>query len=180
MPTPRAWKTRCARSAKCDRYRRYCSPVRSGAAVNLRRDHVGGGALIVAGALVLALSGDLPFGTLASPGAGMLPKLVIGLMMAFGLIVLLRAGGSPPFAAVAWADFPHALRVIAIAAAGAAAYTWLGFLVTMSLLLFSLTFVVERRPILSAAAFSVGVTVIAYALFGTLLKSPLPRGFLWF
>ena len=30
---------------------------------------------IVAGALVLAVSGDLPFGTLPSPGAGMLPTL---------------------------------------------------------------------------------------------------------
>ena len=34
--------------------------------------------------VVLAVSGDLPFGTLASPGAGMLPTLVIGFMMAFG------------------------------------------------------------------------------------------------
>ena len=39
----------------------------------------------VAGALVLAVSGDLPFGTLASPGAGMLPTLLVVLMMAFGL-----------------------------------------------------------------------------------------------
>ena len=51
----------------------------------VRRDHVGGGVFVVVAALVLAVSGDLPFGTLASPGAGMLPKLVIGLMMAFGL-----------------------------------------------------------------------------------------------
>ena len=50
----------------------------------VRRDHVGGGVFIVVGVLVLAVSSDLPFGTLASPGAGMLPKLVIGLMMAFG------------------------------------------------------------------------------------------------
>ena len=80
---------------------------RRGRRMQVRRDHVAGGAFIVGGALILAVSGDLPFGTLASPGAGMLPKLVIGLMMAFGLIVLLRAGDSPPFAAVAWGDLPH-------------------------------------------------------------------------
>ena len=34
----------------------------------LRRDHVAGGAFVVGGALVLAVSGDLPFGTLAFPG----------------------------------------------------------------------------------------------------------------
>ena len=148
--------------------------------MTLRRDHVGGGAFIVVGALVLAVSGDLPFGTLASPGAGMLPKLVVGLMMAFGLILLVRAGDSPPFADLAWGDFPHALRVVAVTAAATAVYTWLGFLVTMSLLLFSLTFVIERKPVLSAAAFSAGVAALAYALFGTLLKSPLPHGKVWF
>jgi hypothetical protein len=148
--------------------------------VTLRRDHIAGGAFVVAGALILAVSGDLPFGTLASPGAGMLPKLMIGFMMAFGLILLLRAGESPPFAAVAWDDLPHAARVIAMAAAAVAVYVPLGFLPTMALLLFGLIYGVERRPLLNAALFSAGVTGIAYLLFSTLLKSPLPRGVLWF
>jgi hypothetical protein len=148
--------------------------------VNLRRDHVGGGAFVVLAALVLAVSGDLPFGTLESPGAGMMPKLVVGLMMAFGLALLARAGESPPLSDIAWDDFPHALRVVAVTAVGTALYTWSGFVVTMSLLLLSLTFLVERRPILSAASFSVGVTGLAYVLFGAALKSPLPRGLLWF
>ena len=146
----------------------------------LRRDHVGGGAFVVVGGLVWAVSGDLPFGTLASPGAGMMPKLVVGLMMAFGAILLARAGSSPPFADIAWGDFPHAARVVAVTAAGTALYTWAGFVVTMTALLFTLTFIVERRPILSAAAFSAGVTLVAYVLFGTALKSPLPQGMLWF
>ena len=68
----------------------------------------------------------------------------------------------------------------AVTAAAIALYEWLGFLATMSLLLFSLVFIVERKPILPAAVFSVGVTVFAYVLFGTLLKSPLPRGIFWF
>jgi hypothetical protein len=148
--------------------------------VILRRDHVAGGLFVVAGALILAVSGDLPFGTLASPGAGMLPTLVIVLMMAFGLILVLRAAESPPLAEIAWGDLPHAARVIAFAAAAVAIYTTLGFLVTISLLLFSLAFVVERRPFLHAAAFSLGVTGLAYLLFNTLLKAPLPRGLLWF
>src|SRR5204863_8324639 len=118
--------------------------------------------------------------TLTWPGACMLPKLVIGMMMAFGAILLVRAGESPPFADIAWGDFPHAARVVAVTAVGTAIYTWAGFVVTMALLLFSLTFVIERRPILSAAAFSAGVTLVAYVLFGTALKSPLPQGLLWF
>jgi Tripartite tricarboxylate transporter TctB family len=142
----------------------------------VRRDHIAGGAFVAAGAAVLALSGDLPFGTLASPGAGMLPTLVIGLMVGFGVIVFVQAGGSPPLAAIVWDELPHASSVIAVAAACTALYTKLGFLVTMPLLLFGLLFMVERRHIVYAAVFSIGVTVLAHVLFVTLLKAPLPRG----
>ena len=61
-----------------------------------------------------------------------------------------------------------------------ALYTTLGFLITVGALLFVLTFVVERRPFLVAAAFSIGVTALAYTLFGLLLKTPLPRGIMGF
>ena len=78
--------------------------------MRLHRDHVAGGVFVVAGALVLAVSGDLPFGTLASPGAGMLPTLVVALMMAFGLILLAQPG--QPAARRGRLDrLPHALRV---------------------------------------------------------------------
>src|SRR5215471_11180543 len=105
----------------------------------LRQDHVAGGAFVLAGALVFAASGDLPFGTLASPGAGMMPKLVLGIMVAFGLVLLARGGASPPLAEIDWSDIGHALCVIIAAALATALYTMLGFLLTMSLLLLGLT-----------------------------------------
>jgi hypothetical protein len=148
--------------------------------MTLRRDHVGGGALVIAAVLVLAVSGDLPFGTLASPGAGMLPTLMIALMLAFGLALFLRARESPPLAEVAWHDLPHAARVVAVAAAGVALYVTLGFLLSIALLLFALTYAIERRPFLHAAIFSLGVTGLTYAGFHILLKLPLPRGPLGF
>lgn len=148
--------------------------------MNLRRDHVAGGCFVLAGAVVLAISSDLPFGTLASPGAGMLPMLLIGLLMVFGAVLFVRAGESPPLASIAWADVRHALPVIAVVCVAASAYTALGFLAVMPLMLFFLIFVVERRPLLPAAAFSIGATVLAYAVFGYLLKSPLPRGIMGF
>jgi putative tricarboxylic transport membrane protein len=146
----------------------------------LRRDHVAGSAFVAAGALVLAVSGDLPFGTLASPGAGMLPMLVVGLMMAFGVILLAQARRSPLIAEVDWSDLPHALRVAVVAAAAAALYVPLGFALTIPLLLFVLIFLVERRPLLMALAFSLGASVAVYALFTMLLRTPLPRGLLGF
>jgi putative tricarboxylic transport membrane protein len=153
-------------------------PGHQGQGVHMRRDHVAGGLFVVAGALILAVSGDLPFGTLASPGAGMLPTLVIVLMMGCGLVLFLKAGDSPPFAGIAWGDLPHAARVMLVASAGVASYTVLGFLITVTLLLFCLTFVIERRPFLPAAMFSLGVTAFAYLAFDILLKLPLPRGIL--
>jgi hypothetical protein len=148
--------------------------------VNLRRDHVAGGSFVLAGVLVLAVSSDLPFGTMASPGAGMLPMLLVGIMLAFGLVLFLRAGESPPLMSIAWDDLAHAIRVTAVTIAGIALYEGLGFVVTMALVLFTLTFIVERKHVAIAAALSVGVTIFACMLFGMLLKSPLPRGILGF
>jgi hypothetical protein len=148
--------------------------------VILRRDHVAGGVFVVGGAVLFAFSGDLPFGTLASPGAGMMPKLIIALMVFFGLALVVNGGDSPPLGGIEYGDFPHALRVIAGAAIATALYTFLGFVVTMSLMLFGLIYGVERKSIARAAAVSIGVTVATYLLFNWLLKSPLPQGMMWF
>ena len=144
----------------------------------LRRDHVAGGVFVVAGILVLAVSGDLPFGTLASPGAGMLPTLVVALMMAFGLILLVQARRSPRLAEVNWTDLPHAARVALTVAAAATVYVPLGFALTIPFLLLILIFLVERRPLLPAVAFSIGASAAVYALFTLVLRTPLPRGLL--
>lgn len=148
--------------------------------MQVRRDHAAGGTIVAAGALVLALSADLPFGTLASPGAGMLPTAVTVLMMAFAAILVLGAAESPPLGDIAWSDVRHALRVVGVTGAAVAFYISLGFVPTMVLLLFVLTYAIERRPLLPAVLFSVGVTLLAYLLFNTLLKAPLPRGVFWY
>jgi putative tricarboxylic transport membrane protein len=144
--------------------------------LNLRRDHAAGGAFVVAGALVLAVSGNLPFGTLASPGAGMLPTLLVALMVVFGLVLVTGAGASPPLAELNWTDLPHAARVGILAVAAVTAFETLGFAATTALLLFALIFGVERRPLLPALGFSIAAPVAIYVLFQMLLRTPLPRG----
>ena len=145
-----------------------------------RSDYVAGGAFVGAGALVLAVSGDLPFGTLSSPGAGMLPTLIIALMLGFGLVLLLQARRGPFLGEVDWTDLPHAVRVAILAAAAVAAFTVLGFALTSALLLFTLIFFIERRPFLPALAFSIVATATVYTLFSLLLRTPLPRGLVGF
>jgi hypothetical protein len=146
----------------------------------IRADHVAGGAFIVLGALVFALGGDLPFGTLSQPGAGMMPKLLAGLMMVFAAVTVAGARASQPLADIDWSDRGHAAAVVLIAAVAVAAYTRLGFLITMSVLVFALLVAVERRPLLPAAAYAVGLTLFAYWLFDKALKAPLERGILGF
>ena len=148
--------------------------------MTIRSDHVAGGIFIVFGIIVFALSTDLPFGSLSAPGAGMMPKLMAGLMIAFALVIMIDASGSQEFSAIDWSDRWHALLVVIITACATALYQELGFIITMSLLIFTMLVVVERKNVLRAAAYSVGLTLFAYWLFGVALKSPLERGVLWF
>jgi hypothetical protein len=145
----------------------------------LRTDHVAGGIAIAAALAVLAVSGDLPLGTLAFPGAGMLPKLVCVLMILFGVLLIARAGQSAPFAEISWSDLPHAVRVLGVTAAAVALYTTLGFIITMSLLLFVLI-ALEGRNLVAAAAFSLGISLSTYVLFTVGLKTPLEQGLFGF
>jgi len=152
---------------------------RSGQRMILRRDHLAGGVFVVAGLVLFAMSGDLPFGTLASPGAGMMPKLVLVLLIGFGALLAIQARESPPLASLPWSNLVHAATIVAAATIAIGAYTVVGFVPTISLLLFLLIYVVERRNIWRALAVSIGVTLGSYLLFNTLLKSPLPPMPFW-
>jgi hypothetical protein len=148
--------------------------------MTLRADHIAGATFVAFGILVFALSGDLPFGSLSSPGAGMMPKLMIVLMIVFGIVLMIGGAASQPLAEIEWSDRAHALMLVVITGIAVALYQWLGFILTMTLLVFTLLTVVERRGVLRAAAYSVGVTVIAWWVFAKALKAPLERGILGF
>ncbi len=145
--------------------------------MTLRSDHVAGAAFVGFGLLIVALSGDLPFGRLSMPGAGFLPNLVAGLMILFGLLLVLRAGReSAPLADIDWNDLSHAAPVIAITAAGIALYTLLGFITTMVAMMLALLVLVERRNIVRAGLYSLVVVLLAFGLFDKFLRAPLPLG----
>ena len=146
----------------------------------LKADHIVGAAFIALGIVVFAISGDLPFGTLSAPSAGMMPKLDASLMMLFAGLILLRAKESPAAASIDWSDRNHAALVLVITGVAVAAYQWAGFLLTMATLVFALLVIVERRSALVAAAYGIGLTLFAYWLFGRALKSPLERGLFGF
>ena len=145
--------------------------------MTVRTDHVAGAAAIILGLLVFALSGDLPFGSLSFPGAGMWPKLICVLMIALGILLLAREGASGPVAD--WSNLRHATIVTAATAAAIALYPTLGFIISIGLLLAGLTLLERGRPVF-AALYGISVSVAVYALFTVLLKSPLERGLIGF
>jgi putative tricarboxylic transport membrane protein len=148
--------------------------------MTLRADHVAGAAFVALGVAVIALSGDLPIGQLSMPGAGFMPLLVAVLMIVFGAVLTLRARASDLLASLSWDDLRHAGPVVLIAAASIALYTGLGFILTMILLMVALLVLVERRNVFRAGVYSVAVVLLAYGVFATFLKAPLPIGPLGF
>jgi hypothetical protein len=148
--------------------------------MTLRADHVAGAFFIGVGVLIIALSGDLPTGTLSLPGSGFMPKIVAGLTIFFGLVLALRAGESREFASLSWSDAKHAAMVVAITAVSIAVFEWLGFVITNVLLILALLLVIERRRVIPATTYSVAVVVVTYVLFVYALKTPLVTGPLGF
>ena len=144
--------------------------------MTLRADHVAGAAFIVFGLIVIALSGDLPMGTLSFPGSGFMPKILAGLTILFGLALIVSARDSRPFAEIEWSDAKHAALVTVVTAAAIWEFERLGFLTTMVAMMFVLLLLIERRPLISAALYSVGVVALTYVTFVYVLKTPLVTG----
>lgn len=145
-----------------------------------KADHIAGGAFIVLGLAVFVLGWDLPFGRLSAPGAGMLPKLTAGLMIALAVGIFVMGTRGEKVSDLPWSDWTHASLVIGITALATAVYATLGFLITMSLLVFALLTLIERKSLIAAALYACSLTLFAYWLFGIALKAPLERGVLWF
>lgn len=143
--------------------------------MNLRADHVAGGAFVVFGLAVIALSGDLPTGQLSMPGSGFLPKIVAAMTILFGLALIVRANESGPFSDISWEDGKHAVLVTLITAIAIAAYENFGFLITMGAMMIALLIVIERRNPLRAGAYSIAIVLLTYVSFVYGLKTPLPE-----
>jgi hypothetical protein len=148
--------------------------------MTLRSDHVAGSAFVAFGVLVIALSGDLPFGNLSMPGAGFLPRLVSILLITLGVVLIARGGESQPFANIQWGDAKHAGLVILITGAAIFLYEKLGFIITMMMMMVGFLVIIERRNFVRAIIFSAGICLITYVVFEYVLSTPLaesPFGF---
>jgi hypothetical protein len=143
--------------------------------MKLRADHIAGTAFVLFGIGIFALSGDLPTGQLSMPGSGFLPKIVAGLTLFFGVLLVLRASEGPLVTEVDWSGGMHALLVTSIAAIAIFFYTQLGFIVTMTVMMVGLLLIIERQNPVRAIAYSLGIVLVTYGCFVYGLKTPLPE-----
>jgi hypothetical protein len=123
--------------------------------------------------LVFALSGDLPFGSLAFPGAGFLPKVIATVLIALGALLALGGAQTKRWQDLGWGDLKHALPVLAITIAAVALYNRLGFIIVLPVMIFALLTLVERKRLLPSALYALVVTFVAYAMF-VALRAPIP------
>jgi hypothetical protein len=156
------------------------SPPQQTPHAKLRSDHVAGFAFLALGVAVFIIGWDLPFGRISAPGAGMLPKLMAGFMILLAAGIFINGKSQEKFSDISWSDWRHAALILGICGIAVSVYAKLGFLITMSLLVFALLTVVERKPVLPATVYAASLTLFAYWLFGIVLKAPLEHGVLWF
>ena len=142
----------------------------------LTTDRIGGSALVLFAVGVLWESRKLPLGSLHNPGPAYLPVILAVALVVFGAILVLRGADSERLAEVGWAEWRHAVAILAVCAFVALALDRFGYRITVTVALAFLLGVVERRRLLFTTVFALGMAFGTFYLFDTLLRTPLPRG----
>ncbi len=148
-------------------------------------DTVVGAGFVAAGALIFV--GTLNYPTLEAghPGPSLFPRILGGLMAVFGGLVSLQGLRARDVTdEVAWLrlhrnpSFINAMVVLA----GVLAYIFLvehlGFLIMGALVIFTLMWRLQVRP-MKAAVVAIVFNTIVHFLFAKVLRVPLPLGILW-
>jgi len=142
----------------------------------LTTDRVAGGALVVVALVVLWESRRLPLGSLRHPGPAYMPLVLAIVLLGLGALLIVLSGKAPSLASVGWTEGRHALAIFVVCAFAALALERLGFRTTVALSLAFLLLGVERRGAIFSAVFAIAFAAVAFLLFDTFLRVPLPRG----
>ncbi len=147
-----------------------------------RTDLVGGVLSAALGAAVLLHVRSFPQLPDGQPGPALFPGIVGALLVMFGLVlavraVLTRERAVAPGAPVVAGGALRALAVLGLVVAYVLLAETVGFVLTMAVLLFLLTWLLGTRPLVAAATALVTTGVIVL-MFRELLLVPLPVGLL--
>ena len=139
-------------------------------------DRVAGSALVLLAVVTAWETRRLPLGTLHNPGPGYMPLLLAIILAALGVVVVLYGGSSPRLAELRWLEARHAAAILIGCGFAAFALEWLGYRLTVVVLLAFLLGVMERKRPAVVAAVALGLSFGSFFLFSNLLRVPLPRG----
>jgi putative tricarboxylic transport membrane protein len=139
-------------------------------------DRVSGGFLALLGFFVLWERRVLPLGTHQQPGPGYFPFLLAVLLIVLGGILLLRGGQSKPFRSLKWPEAPHAVAILGCSVFATLFMEWIGYRITMFLILGFLFGIMERIRIWQTLTLTLALSLGTFWVFDSLLRVPLPRG----
>jgi putative tricarboxylic transport membrane protein len=151
------------------------------ASVPWRHDLVGGLLAAALGAAVVLHVRTFPELPDGQPGPALFPGIVGSLLVFFGMVLVVRAvlsrGGpaADPDAGVTAQGRVRALAVLGLVVCYLLLAETVGFLVTMSVLLFLLMWLLGARPLVAVLA-AAATTGFIFLVFEELLLVPLPEG----
>jgi len=137
------------------------------------------------GLTVSIWSATFPFGDWKSPGPALFPMGTGLLIILFGIIILFQAwkpkeGGSstPYFIFLHRAGAKRVVYCLVGMVAAGAAFDYVGFVITIFLMILFMMLTIDRQPLKKALFYSVISALGAFLIFKVILKTTLPGGFL--
>jgi hypothetical protein len=127
--------------------------------------------LIGAGGFYMALS--YPFGTLEKMGPGYFPRVLSGILIAFGLVTLFRGLKSGERVQGSWGWFPLLMLTISLVAFGFL-MEHVGLIPALVVLFFTAAYAGKEAKFLEVLALTVVMCIAATAIFIWGLKLPYP------
>jgi putative tricarboxylic transport membrane protein len=147
----------------------------------MTKERVGSLIFLVFGIYGLALSLQLPMGSWGEPGAGPFPLIVSILLCLSGIKLFFSGQGTVD---VDWKTLCKEQRtpfqIVILTVAFIAALDRLGYLLTSTLYLFALLAWVSRYKVWISLAIAVSIGIGSWYVFGKLLDTALPEGWLKF
>jgi uncharacterized protein YjeT (DUF2065 family) len=139
-------------------------------------DKLSGLFLIVLGVLVICNIFVLPFGSPYRPGPSFFPVILGGVAIITGIGLFLTGGNSKKLSEIEWKISKHVLCILGGCFFAAVFIDYLGYRITMMVLLSFFFLYLEKMRKSLAVALTVALSLGSYVLFVNGLKLYLPVG----
>jgi hypothetical protein len=139
-------------------------------------DRISGGFLLLLGLFVAWERRVLPLGTHSHPGPGYFPLVLSILLVILGSILVIRGGLAPAFRFQKWTEGRHAVAILGCCLFATFVMEFIGYRITIIIILGFLFGVVERLKIWQASGLTIALALGSFWVFDSFLRVPLPRG----